>query len=49
MEWPPKSGRQQQFPEVDRGEWFNLSTAAEKINLHQAPLLTQLRALLKEK
>jgi predicted NUDIX family NTP pyrophosphohydrolase len=49
MEWPPKSGRQQQFPEIDRGEWFDLSLAAEKINAHQAPLLVQLQALLKER
>jgi predicted NUDIX family NTP pyrophosphohydrolase len=49
MEWPPKSGKQQQFPEVDRGEWFNVSQAAEKINPHQAALLDQLQVLLKEK
>jgi len=47
MEWPPRSGKQQQFPEVDRGEWFNLAQATEKINPHQAPLLVQLQELLK--
>jgi predicted NUDIX family NTP pyrophosphohydrolase len=31
MEWPPKSGRRQRFPEVDRAEWFNLKRAREKI------------------
>src|SRR6185503_13076551 len=31
MEWPPKSGRQKEFPEVDRGEWFPIATAKEKI------------------
>jgi predicted NUDIX family NTP pyrophosphohydrolase len=31
MEWPPKSGRQQDFPEVDRGEWFALDDAKRAI------------------
>ncbi|MBN9023982.1 MAG: NUDIX domain-containing protein, partial [Rhizobiales bacterium] len=31
MEWPPRSGRMAEFPEVDRGGWFDLATAAEKI------------------
>lgn len=31
MEWPPRSGRQQEFPEVDRAGWFDLETAEEKI------------------
>jgi predicted NUDIX family NTP pyrophosphohydrolase len=42
MEWPPRSGRQQQFPEVDRAEWFPLDTARVKINQGQTPLLDQL-------
>ena len=50
MEWPPKSGRAQEFPEVDRAAWFTLETALEKINAGQAPLLQQLgeRALRRE-
>src|SRR3982751_5941842 len=32
MEWPPRSGRRQEFPEVDRAEWFDLATARAKIN-----------------
>src|SRR5436190_3387104 len=32
MEWPPKSGKQAEFPEVDRAEWFDLPAAREKIN-----------------
>ncbi len=46
MEWPPKSGQQMQFPEVDRAEWFFLDIALQKINAGQAPLLQQLQALL---
>lgn len=39
MEWPPKSGRRETFPEVDRAEWFGLEEAREKINAAQAALL----------
>jgi predicted NUDIX family NTP pyrophosphohydrolase len=42
MEWPPRSGKQQEFPEVDRAEWFNLKTAREKILPAQAELLDRL-------
>jgi predicted NUDIX family NTP pyrophosphohydrolase len=42
MEWPPKSGRQQSFPEVDRAAWFDLETARKKILPSQLPLLDQL-------
>jgi predicted NUDIX family NTP pyrophosphohydrolase len=44
MEWPPRSGRQQQFPEVDRAEWFTLELARRKINKGQIPLLDQLNS-----
>jgi len=43
MEWPPKSGRQQDFPEVDRAAWFPIEEAGLKILKGQAPLLRQLR------
>jgi predicted NUDIX family NTP pyrophosphohydrolase len=46
MEWPPRSGRRAQFPEVDRGAWFDLSTAAEKISPGQRPLLERLQSQL---
>lgn len=46
MEWPPKSGKQQEFPEVDRAEWFAWDVALRKINGGQAPLLHQLRELV---
>ena len=42
MEWPPKSGRQQEFPEVDRAGWFPMETARMKILKGQAGLLDQL-------
>jgi len=42
MEWPPRSGRQQHFPEVDRAEWFTIDEAKRKINKAQIALLDQL-------
>jgi predicted NUDIX family NTP pyrophosphohydrolase len=42
MEWPPRSGRQQDFPEVDRAEWFTIEEARRKINTGQVPLLDEL-------
>lgn len=44
MEWPPRSGTQREFPEVDRAEWFPLEAAREKINPAQADLLDRLVA-----
>lgn len=46
MEWPPRSGRQMEFPEVDRAEWFDLATARGRILASQAPLLDALEAEL---
>ena len=45
-EWPPKSGRTQEFPEVDRAEWFKSETAKIKALAAQAPLIDQLIELL---
>jgi predicted NUDIX family NTP pyrophosphohydrolase len=42
MEWPPRSGRQQSFPEVDRAAWLTLDEARDKINKGQSALLDQL-------
>jgi len=39
MEWPPRSGRQAEFPEIDRAEWFGLDAAREKLVPAQAELL----------
>lgn len=41
IEWPPRSGKIQDFPEVDRAEYFPLSEAKVRINAAQAPLLDQ--------
>ena len=46
MEWPPRSGKRIEIPEVDRAEWFGLKAAREKINAGQVPLLDRLEALL---
>ena len=42
LEWPPRSGRRQAFPEIDRVAWFDLATAKRKIVKGQAPLLDRL-------
>lgn len=47
MEWPPKSGRKQMFPEVDRAAWFRLDEARDRINPGQRPLLDELETLLR--
>jgi len=39
MEWPPRSGRRIEVPEVDRGEWFSINMARERILKGQAPFL----------
>jgi predicted NUDIX family NTP pyrophosphohydrolase len=41
LEWPPRSGRRQAFPEVDRADWFSFDTANEKILPAQRPLLAR--------
>lgn len=46
LEWPPRSGRLQQFPEVDRAEWFDAASAKSKINPAQWPLLEELQRLI---
>ena len=46
LEWPPRSGRVQRFPEVDRAEWFDLPTARRKLNPAQAELIDRLEAAL---
>ena len=48
MEWPPHSGKNQEFPEVDRAAWFDLETARRKILKSQTPLLEQLQEKLLE-
>jgi predicted NUDIX family NTP pyrophosphohydrolase len=47
LEWPPRSGRVQAFPEVDRAQWFGLAAAREKINPAQRGLIDELERLLR--
>jgi predicted NUDIX family NTP pyrophosphohydrolase len=46
MEWPPHSGRQQEFPEVDRAGWFRLEIAKEKILPGQKDFIEELGTIL---
>ncbi len=45
LEWPPRSGRTQAFPEVDRAAWFGLDEARVKLNPAQAAFVDRLEAL----
>jgi len=47
MEWPPKSGEKQEFPEVDQAAWFTIDIARQKILKSQSNLLDQLEDLLR--
>jgi len=47
LEWPPRSGRSGQYPEVDRAEWFSIEDARAKILKGQEPFLDRLLAALK--
>jgi len=49
MEWPPRSGRMQNFPEVDRAAWFDLATARKKILPGQLPFIEELVERLEQK
>jgi predicted NUDIX family NTP pyrophosphohydrolase len=49
MEWPPRSGRLAEFPEVDRGGWFSLAEARERILASQQPILNLLSDRLAQK
>jgi predicted NUDIX family NTP pyrophosphohydrolase len=46
MEWPPRSGRTQRFPEVDRGAWFTLAEARRRVHAGQVPVLDELARML---
>lgn len=47
LEWPPRSGRLQQFPEVDRAQWFTVAEARERVLPAQVPLLERLESALR--
>lgn len=46
LEWPPKTGRIQEFPEVDRAGWYPLAAAKEKLVKGQVPLIDMLQEYL---
>lgn len=46
LEWPPKSGRTQEFPEIDRAAWFPIEVAARRMVRGQAGFLPELEAKL---
>ncbi len=46
LEWPPRSGRMEKFPEVDRAEFFSLAKAREKLKEAQIPFLDRLAEAL---
>ncbi len=45
MEWPPRSGRRKEFPEMDRAAWFGMAEAKKNINSGQIPLIDELEAI----
>jgi predicted NUDIX family NTP pyrophosphohydrolase len=47
MEWPPRSGKKQEFPEVDRAEWFTIDMAKKKLLKGQVGFIEELCKLLK--
>jgi predicted NUDIX family NTP pyrophosphohydrolase len=49
IEWPPRSGRTQPFPEIDRAEFFSIEAAKLKINSAQVPFLERLLSFLANK
>ncbi len=49
MPWPPKSGKIQSFPEVDKAQWFNTEEAHKKIIPGQAGFITELEIILTQK
>jgi predicted NUDIX family NTP pyrophosphohydrolase len=46
IEWPPRSGRQQEFPEVDRAEFFTIGRAQQKMHPVEFPFVTRLQQIL---
>jgi predicted NUDIX family NTP pyrophosphohydrolase len=48
MEWPPKSGMQRAFPELDRAQWFDYETSKVKALSYQVPVIEELMKMLTE-
>lgn len=49
MEWPPGSGQQQEFPEINRADWFDLTTARKKIKAGQEGLIDELETIVENR
>lgn len=49
LEWPPRSGKQQQFPEIDKAGWFGIDEARKKVNVAQSAFIEELVKMLGEK
>ena len=49
LEWPPHSGRQVEFPEIDRAEFFDLVRAQQKLKSGQVEWIAELEAMLRRK
>jgi predicted NUDIX family NTP pyrophosphohydrolase len=47
IEWPPKSGKQQEFPEIDKAKWFDFETSKLKLNESQALFIDELAQILR--
>ncbi len=48
MEWPPRSGEQRSFPEVDKAAWFSMEEARTKLLAGQLPLLERLEDIIRQ-
>jgi predicted NUDIX family NTP pyrophosphohydrolase len=46
IEWPPRSGRRMDFPEIDRAEFYDVAVACRKIKAAQTPLIDELQGLV---
>ncbi len=46
LEWPPRSGRKREFPEIDRAAWFGIEEAVRKLNKAQIGFLKELKQIL---
>jgi predicted NUDIX family NTP pyrophosphohydrolase len=46
IEWPPKSGKKADFPEVDKGDWLTIADAKKRILPYQLPLIIQLEEMV---
>jgi predicted NUDIX family NTP pyrophosphohydrolase len=46
MEWPPRSGRLTEFPEVDKAAWYDLDEALDKVHKGQKPIIARLREIM---